>query len=111
MHETDQLKLQQYLNRPLTDLEEELALYAPAERGPAEIWANNIAGPLRRVICEEWRWCEKRQDNRYDDRLNLAIAVLAILTERLPQMPLNAEPVLITAIAVKMGLDQLCTCP
>jgi len=110
MLDADRQKLSQYLQRPLSDLEEELTLYAPAERGPAEVWAK-VVGPVRRVICEEWRWCEKRQDNRYDDRLNLAIAVLAILSERLPQMPLNAEPVLIVAIAVKMGLDQLCACP
>ena len=109
MTEPDHQKLQQYLNRPLADLQEELALYADAERDVADLWPK-IAAPIRRVICEEWRWCEKRQDNRYDDRLNLAIAVLAILTERLPQMPLNAEPVLITAIAVKFGLDRLCAC-
>jgi hypothetical protein len=110
MSDIDRQKLERYLARPLPDLEDELALYAPAERGRAEVWAK-VAAPIRRVICEEWRWCDKRQDNRYDDRLNLAIAVLAILTERLPQMPLNAEPVLITAIAVKFGLDRLCACP
>ncbi len=110
MTESDRRRLEQYLARPLADLEDELALYAPAERGPAEAWAK-VVGPVRRVICEEWRWCDKRQDNRYDDRLNLAIAVLAVLSDRLPQMPLGAEPVLIVAIAIKMGLDQLCACP
>jgi hypothetical protein len=110
MPNIDRQKLERYMQRPLPDLHDELALYAPAERGSAEVWAR-VAGPVRRVICEEWCWCEKRQDNRYDDRLNLAIVVLAILSERLPQMPLNAEPVLIAAILVKMGLDQLCNCP
>ena len=37
MIEPDGRKLQQYLNRSLNDLEEELTLYTPAERGPAEI--------------------------------------------------------------------------
>ena len=60
MHEPDQHKLQQYLNQPLTDLEEALTLYAPAERGPAEIWVR-IADPLRRRICQEWDWCRVRQ--------------------------------------------------
>jgi hypothetical protein len=48
----DHHKLQHYLNRPLTDLEEELTLYAPAERSPAAIWAK-IATPLHRRICQE----------------------------------------------------------
>lgn len=110
MHKPDQHKLQQYLNQPLTDLEEELTLYAPAERGPAEIWAR-IAAPLRQRICQEWDWCTRRQDARFENDVDLATAVLAILTTRVLILPIPVDLYLISAILVKRGLDQFCSCP
>ena len=103
-------QLQAYLQRPLSDLEVELALYDPTTRGPAEVWAK-VVGPVRRAICEKWQWCTIRQDARFENDYDLAIAVFAVLAEHLAEVPLNADLVLIAAIVVKRGLDHLCGCP
>jgi hypothetical protein len=66
---TDRRALQAYLDRPLDDLMEQLELYDPASRGPAEAW-NKVAGPVRQRLCVEWGWCEVRQDQRWDDDLS-----------------------------------------
>jgi hypothetical protein len=73
--EFERRTLQAALTRPLADLEAELELYAPAERGAAEVWGK-IAGALRQRICVEWGYCAARQDARWADDLDLAILVL-----------------------------------
>ena len=110
MMEPDGRKLQQYLNRPLNDLEEELTLYAPAERGPAQIWAR-VAGPVRQRLCVEWDWCQVRQDARFENDVELATAVLVILSSRVLNLPIPVDLYLISAIVVKRGLDRFCACP
>lgn len=110
MDQTNQQQLQQYLNRPLADLEEELALYAPAERGAADVWAK-IAAPVQQRICREWNWCAVRQDARFENDVELAAAVLAVLTTRVLRLPLDVDLLLISAILVKRGLDNFCGCP
>ena len=109
MMEPDSRKLQQYLNRPLNDLEEELILYAPAERGPAQIWAR-VAGPVRQRLCVEWDWCQVRQDARFENDVELATAVLVILSSRVLNLPIPVDLYLISAIVVKRGLDRFCAC-
>lgn len=110
MTDTDRRVLQAYLNRPLDDLMEELELYDPASRGPAEVW-NKVAGPLRQRLCVEWGWCKVRQDARWDDKLTLALTVAAKLSEPILHLPIEADLLLIAAIVVKWGLDVFCGCP
>ena len=73
------VELQAYLEQPLPDLMAELSLYDDTTRSPADTWAK-IAGPLRQRICDEWDWCEVRQDARFENDYDLAMAVLAILS-------------------------------
>lgn len=110
MSQTDRLRLQRYLDQPLEALEEQLILYAPAERGPADIW-NKIAAPVRQRLCHEWRWCDVRQDARFENDLDLAAAVLVVLSTRALHLPLDVDLFLISAIVVKRGLDRFCGCP
>lgn len=110
MNEVDRRRLQQNLNRSLAELEEELALYAPTERGASEVWAK-IAAPLRQRICQEWCWCDVRQDARFENDVDLAAAVLVVLTTRVLHLPLDVDLFLISAILVKRGLDSFCHCP
>jgi len=105
MTDTDRRALQAYLNRPLDDLMAELVLYDPASRGPAEAW-NKIAGPVRQRLCVEWGWCEVRQDQRWDDDLTLALAVVAALSEPVLRLPIEADLLLIAAIVVKVVVQK-----
>ena len=110
MTDTDRSRLQDYLNLPQDKLMEKLELYDPASRGPADAW-NKVAGPLRQRLCVEWDWCKVRQDARWDDDLNLALAVVAALSEPVLHLPIEADLLLIAAIVVKRGLDVFCGCP
>mgnify|MGYP001131209725 CR=1 FL=1 len=110
MTDTDCRALQAYLNRSLDDLMAELELYDPASRGPAEVW-NKVAGPVRQRLCVEWDWCQVRQDQRWEDKLTLALAVAAKLSEPVLHLPIEADLLLIAAIVVKRGLDVFCGCP
>ena len=105
----DDAQLQEYLERPLPDLMTELSLYDEAARGPADTW-RKISGPVRRRICEEWDWCTLRQDARFENRYDLALAVVTVLSVRTFHIPLDVDAVLIAAILVKLGLDNFCDC-
>ena len=102
-------ELQAYLEQPLPDLMAELSLYDETTRSPADTWAK-IAGPLRVRICDEWGWCNVRQDARFENDLDLGIAVFAILTTRVLHLPIDVDMMLISAIVVKRGLDAFCGC-
>jgi hypothetical protein len=102
-------QLQAYLDRPLPDLMAELALYDETMRGGSETW-QRISGPIRRRICEEWTWCERRQDARFENKYDLALALVTILSVRTFHIPLDVDVFLIAAILVKLGLDEFCDC-
>ena len=107
--EADRRKLQTYLARPLTDLEDELELYDPSSRGAADVW-QKISGPLRQRLCVEWDYCNVRQDARLDDDLTLTLLVLSVLTEKALNLPFPVDLALIAVIVVKRGLDAFCGC-
>ncbi|MFQ5856177.1 MAG: hypothetical protein ACE5LU_11090 [Anaerolineae bacterium] len=88
----------------------ELELYDPASRGPADVW-RKVAGPVRQRLCVEWDYCNVRQDARWENDLNLAVAVLGALSARVLHLPIDADLALITTIVVKRGLDMFCGCP
>ena len=109
MNDAERRQLARTMARPLADLEEELALYAPAGRGPVAVW-DNIAGPLRQRVCQEWGWCQVRQDARFENDYDLLIAIFAKLTVAALDIPFDVDYLLIAAIALKRGLDNLCGC-
>ncbi len=110
MTEPDRRTLQRYLDRPLDDLMEELALYDPTERSLTDVWSQ-VAGPLRQRLCVEWDYCKVRQDARLDDDLTLAVAVLGVLSRPVLQLPIPVDLMLLATIVVKRGLDVFCRCP
>ncbi len=105
--------VQRYLDQPLDDLLEELALYreqasgGPA-RGASDAW-DKLAPALRRRVCVEWNWCERRQDARTEESVTLVTLVSQIV---IPEAQVWQVPaVLIAVILVKKGLDAFCQCP
>ena len=110
MSTADQRKLQAYLDRPLDSLMGELEWYAPDTRkGRADVW-DKVVPALRQRLCVEWNYCKVRQDARLDDKLTLAAAVAAVLSERALHLPVEADVLLLSAIVVKLGLDRFCNC-
>lgn len=103
-------QLQHYLERSLPDLMAELALYDDTTRGANDVW-QKIAGPLRQRICTEWKWCEARQDARFENDYDILVAVVTVLTGRVLHLPVDVDLVLVATILVKRGLDSFCSCP
>ena len=109
MTTADRRTMQALLDRPLDELLEELDLYAPTRKGIGSTW-KDIEAAVRQRLCVEWRWCELRQDARWDDKVTLALAVASALSQPVLHLPFPADLTLIAVIGVKMGLDWLCGC-
>ena len=109
MSDAERQALQPYIDRPLDDLMEELALYDPASRSLGDVW-NKVSSPLRRRLCEEWEYCKVKKRRHFDNDVDLAVAVLSVLTASVLVLPIAAGMPLIATIAVKRGLDTLCDC-
>lgn len=105
----DSARLREYLERPLPDLMAELALYDDTTKGASDVW-QKIAGPLRQRVCTEWKWCQVRQDARFENDYDLLVAVASVLTSRVLNLPLDVDLVLVATILVKRGLDSFCGC-
>ena len=106
---TDEVK--RYLDQPLDDLLQQFDLYAEestgVQRGPGEAW-NKIVPTLKQKICVEGNWCERRQDARFDDLTNIALAVMGMIGDEATRIAVPAS--LIAAILVKRGVDAFCGC-
>ena len=105
--------LEVVLDRPLDDLMQELALYQEQavrgqERSPADVW-RKLESTLRQRVCVEWNWCERRQDARFDDPANIALALASIVLPDATRWQIPAA--LIAVILIKRGLDAFCSCP
>ena len=109
MNDPQRRQLDAYLQRTLPDLEEELTLYVPAERSPGAVW-DKVAGPVHHLLCDEWGWCEVRQDARLENDLDLALALFGVLSTRALKLPIDVDLMLISAILVKRGMDTFCGC-
>jgi len=105
-------ELQRYLERALPELEEELAVYreqaAGARRGPGDA-LQDLVPALRQRVCAEWKWCDKRQDARFDDPVNIATLLVTLLAPDALRWQVPAA--LLAVILVKRGLDAFCSCP
>ena len=105
--------VQRYLDQPLDDLLAELALYREqasggALRSPADGW-DRLVPALRQRVCDEWNWCERRQDARFEETITLATLVSQIVAPEAQMWQVPAA--LIGVILVKKGLDAFCRCP
>lgn len=104
-------EIARYLARDQDDLLDELSVYAEASgvtRGPAEAW-KQLVPRLRQAACQDWQWCQRRQDNRFDDKITLAFAIAEVLTAT--TLPWGVPVALVAVILVKFGLDKFCECP
>jgi hypothetical protein len=102
-----------YLDRPLDDLLEELAIYREqatggATRGPADAW-EKLVPTLRKMVCDEANWCERRQDARMEENVALLTLVSQIVAPQAQAWQVPAA--LIAVILLKKGLDAFCRCP
>lgn len=105
--------VQRYLDQPLDDLLQELALHREQAaggplRGPSDAW-NKLVPALRQRVCDEWNWCERRQDARLEEHIALAALVSQIVAPEAQAWQVPAA--LIGVILVKKGLDAFCRCP
>lgn len=75
-------EIQRYLSQPLDALLQEFNLYTEEttgmQKGPGTAW-EKITPALQQKICVEDNWCERRQDARFNDPLNIALAVAALI--------------------------------
>lgn len=110
MTDANRRALQAHLNRPLDDLMDELSLYDPTSRGAADVW-QKLAGPLHQRLCVEWDYCQVRKTARFENDMDLAVAVLGALTTQVLSLSIAADLPLIAAMVVKRGLDAFCHCP
>jgi len=105
-------EIQAYLDRPLDELMQELAFYheqaTGPRRGPAGAW-EKLVPTLRQKVRVEGNWCERRQDARFDDPMNLValLASIRVPAATQPQVP----SALVAVILFKRGLDRFCDCP
>ena len=104
-------EIQRYLDQPLDDLMQEFDLYAEsaagAMKGPGTVW-EKITPTLKQKICVEGNWCERRQDARFDDPMNVILAVAAMIDNE--TIRIVAPVTLIAVILFKRGIDRFCGC-
>ncbi len=105
-------EIQRYLNQLLDDLMQEFDLYAEQAggtmKGPGTAW-EKITPALKRKICDEWNWCERRQDARFDDPTNIIALLTGIIAPSAGQWGIPAA--LIAVILFKRGIDKFCSYP
>jgi hypothetical protein len=81
-------------------------------RGKGRVWFNQLLPRFRQLVCEEWRYAEKRDDPQLQDKESLVIAIGEALEPLLQRNPFptsaQAPTYLVSAILVQLGLDQLC---
>jgi hypothetical protein len=104
-------EVQRYLNQPLDALMQEFDLYAESAtgtlKGPGTAW-DKITPALKQKICVEGNWCERRQDARFDDPMNVMLAVAAMIDNE--TIRIVAPATLIAVILFKRGIDKFCGC-
>ena len=103
-------EIRQYLELSESELREEL--WEEAATGEVELVrsAGHPFDPyireLRRVVCEEWDWTQRRNDPEWNDPLNLSIALADAMFVASVSVPF---PITLAAVTiVKLGIDRFC---
>lgn len=113
MTDYDRAELQRLHDLPLDDLYGELFVQSDAGSGflgtpgmkvrkGRELYERAVH-TVRRVVCDEWKACEKL-DSVGDDAIALIAAIAAVISPALPQLP----GVVVAAIVVKIGVKVFC---
>ena len=101
---SDSTDIQRYMNLSLDDLMQELVVCREVATGGVErgdLW-RTLETVLRQRICDEWNWCERRQDARFDDPLNVALALVSLVAPDATRWQVPAA-----LIAVILGVDRI----
>jgi len=86
-----------------------LASYPPlAEmRRALDEWLHEMHDSLYNLICVEWDYCSRRQDEELQDDIALAAWLAEILASAALKVPL---PIGVAVIMVQRDLDRFCGC-
>ena len=61
---------------------------------------------LRRLICQEWKWSERRNEPALRDPVTLAVAIATVIRDS--GLPFPFSPALVAVVLVREGLEHLC---
>ena len=75
-----------------------------AERG--ESLFHSFVPQLRKRLCDEWKFCERRHDSDLMDTVNLIAGVADVIAG----LTIGFPPVIFATILVKKGLASFCSC-
>ncbi|MEZ6131107.1 MAG: hypothetical protein R3C59_20740 [Planctomycetaceae bacterium] len=106
-------EIQSYLKWEQTRLDEQLSDFLPEQEAEVVRRSSGQVSPLkpyldeiRRVVCEEWGWCNRRDDGALNEPVNLVIALADAFVTCSSRVPF--PPTLLAVSLVKIGLDRLC---
>lgn len=102
-----------YLAWEQSQLDDELTEFLPEQEAEIVRRSGGQVSPLkpyldeiRRVVCQEWGWCNRRDDGALNEPVNLVIALADAFVTCRSQIPF--PPTLLAVLLVKIGLDRLC---
>ena len=69
-----------------------------------KLYFEEISSSLRKAICEDFNWPEKRKNQKFNDKIELISAISDVIVSCVGGVP----PFIIATIIVKMKLDDFC---
>jgi hypothetical protein len=113
VHESYENEIQSYLKWEQSRIDDELSEFLPQQEAELVRKSGGKSSPLkpyldeiRRVVCEEWGWCDRRDDGALNEPVNLVIALADSFVVYGAQIPF--PPTLLAVALVNVGLDRLC---
>lgn len=113
VHREFESLIEDYLTWEESQLNDRLAGYVPESEAVLVRRSGGRTSPLkpyldeiRRVVCLEWGWCNRRDDGALNEPVNLVIALADAFVVSGSQIPF--PPTLLAVSLVKIGLDRLC---
>ena len=113
VRESFESEIRSYLDWEQSRLDDELSHFLPEEEATLVRKSAGKVSPLkayleeiRRVVCEEWGWCKRRDEGAANEPVNLVIALADSFVVYSAQVPF--PPTLLAVSIVKIGLDRLC---
>ena len=100
--EWEQSRINDELSDFLPEQEAELVRKSGGKTSPLKQYLDEI----RRVVCTEWGWCNRRDDGSFNEPVNVVIALADSFVVYRAQIPF--PPTLLAVSLVKIGLDRLC---
>jgi len=67
-------------------------------------WFESKKDELYRIVCEDWHYAEKIQDERYQDQYNLTFAISEHIKDRIELQ----APLTVASLMVRLGFETPC---